>query len=208
MATVITMTGPGTTTVDLDPVALAIGASTTAMTANLKGIQAACNEINKAIREMKNHTSVSSKSLQDLQIAVASIATATAAQTVIQAAAASNQIKTNNFQVAATKSSLEETGQKIPVEPPIVQQITETVKDSVQMNSIAVAEGAVTSYISTQAAALATWIATTETYRGIESFLSKAKNTLLGTILPPTPGDVKSAITGAGVLPDPTANIG
>ena len=45
-------------------------------------------------------------------------------------------------------------------------------------------------------------------YGTYDIYFSGYNKTCSSTILPPTPGDVKSAITGAGVLPDPTANIG
>jgi hypothetical protein len=203
MATVITMTGPGTTTVALDPVAAAITAANVLTVKQLTAIHAACVEINKAVLELKNNTGVSSKALSDLQIAVASVATATASQTVIQAAQASNQIKTNNFQVQATKDALIATGQPLPVEPPIVDQITTTIKDSMQMNAIATAEGAITNFVTTQSAAIATWITTTETYKGVATFLTKAKDTILTAILPPTPKDLESRAKAALGTPTP-----
>lgn len=203
MPTVITMTGPGTTTVALDPVAAAITAANLLTVKQLTAIQAACVEINKAVLELKNNTGVSAKALSDLQIAVASVATATASQTVIQAAQASNQIKTNNFQVQATKDALKATGQPLPVEPPIVDQITTTIQDSMQMNAIAVTQGAITNFVTTQSAAIATWITTTETYKGIASFLTKAKDTILTAILPPTPKDIASSVTAVAGIPKP-----
>jgi hypothetical protein len=203
MATVITMTGPGTTTVALDPVALAIGAASTATTVKLTAIQAALVEVNKAVRELKNNTGVSAKALKDLQIAVSSVATATASQTVIQAAAASNQIKTNNFQVQATKDALIATGQPVPVEPPVVEQITTTIKDSIQMNGIAVAQGAVTSFITSSAASIQVMITNTAVYKTVSGFLEESINTITSAILPPTAKDVASTATAVAGIPTP-----
>jgi hypothetical protein len=203
MATVITMTGPGTTTVALDPVAAAIATANLATVKQLTAIQAACVEINKAVLELKNNTGVSAKALSDLQIAVASVATATASQTVIQAAAASNQIKTNNFQVQATKDALIATGQPVPQEPPIVEQLTTTIKDSLTMNGAAQAQGAITNFVTTQSAAIATWILTTETYKDITTYLKKAKDTIVASIFPPTAKDVKSSTQAVAGIPTP-----
>ena len=203
MPTVITMTGPGTTTVNLDPVALAIGTANLATVKQLTAIQAALVEVNKAVRELKNNTGVSAKALKDLQIAVSSVATATASQTVIQAAAASNQIKTNNFQVQATKDALIATGQPVPVEPPIVDQITTTIKDSMQMNAIAVAEGAVTNFITSSAAAIQTMITNTAVYKTVSTYLEEAINTLTSAILPPTAKDVASSAAAVAGIPVP-----
>jgi hypothetical protein len=203
MATVITMTGPGTTTVALDAVAIAINASTAASVVKLTAIQAALVEVNKAVRELKNNTGVSAKALKDLQIAVSSVATATSSQTVIQAAAASNQIKTNNFQVQATKDALIATGQPVPVEPPIVEQITTTIKDSMQMNGIAVAQGAVTNFITSSAAAIQVMITNTAVYKTVAGFLEESINTITSAILPPTAKDVASTATAVAGIPTP-----
>lgn len=203
MATVITMTGPGTTTVALDAVALAITAASTASVVKLTAIQAALVEVNKAVRELKNNTGVSAKALKDLQIAVSSVATATSSQTVIQAAAASNQIKTNNFQVQATKDALIATGQPVPVEPPIVEQITTTIKDSMQMNGIAVAQGAVTNFITSSAASIQVMITNTEVYKTVAGFLEESINTITSAILPPTAKDVASTATAVAGIPTP-----
>jgi hypothetical protein len=203
MATVITMTGPGTTTVALDAVAIAINAATVANVKQLTAIQAALVEVNKAVRELKNNTGVSAKALKDLQIAVSSVATATSSQTVIQAAAASNQIKTNNFQVQATKDALIATGQPVPVEPPIVEQITTTIKDSMQMNGIAVAQGAVTNFITSSAAAIQVMITNTAVYKTVAGFLEESINTITSAILPPTAKDVASTATAVAGIPTP-----
>ena len=203
MATVITMTGPGTTTVALDAVALAITAASTASVVKLTAIQAALVEVNKAVRELKNNTGVSAKALKDLQIAVSSVATATSSQTVIQAAAASNQIKTNNFQVQATKDALIATGQPVPVEPPIVEQITTTIKDSMQMNGIAVAQGAVTNFITSSAASIQVMITNTAVYKTVAGFLEESINTITSAILPPTAKDVASTATAVAGIPTP-----
>lgn len=197
------MTGPGTTTVNLDPVALAIGTANLATVKQLTAIQAALVEVNKAVRELKNNTGVSAKALKDLQIAVSSVATATASQTVIQAAAASNQIKTNNFQVQATKDALIATGQPVPVEPPIVDQITTTIKDSMQMNAIAVAEGAVTNFITSSAASIQTMITNTAVYKTVSAYIEDAINTLTTAIFPPTASDVVSTATAVAGIPKP-----
>jgi len=205
MATVITMTGPGTTTIDLDPVALAINAQTLALTKQLTAVHASLNEINKHVIDIKNNAGITAKAVSDLEIGVASIATATASQTVIQAAHASNQIRTNNFQVQATKDALTRTGQPLPVTPTTEDQITETITDSLTMNTIAITQGAITAYVVQQAAAIPTWIANTEVYKTISGFVGKAKDTILSGVglLPKTPGDVASIAASTAGIPKP-----
>jgi hypothetical protein len=201
MPSVVTMTGPGTATVTDDAAAAILLQNSQQLIWNTK-IFAALSQINNSLQTIKDNSKVTAKATSDLQIAIASVATATSSATVIKAAEASSNIKKNNFEMQVTKASLEKTGQEVPKEPPMVEQIKEVVKDSMTMNSIAVAEGAVTNFITTQAASIATWIVETEVYRGITEYVKKAKDTLLTAIFPPTPAAVES---GAKVLAgDPT----
>jgi hypothetical protein len=186
------MTGPGTATVTDDAAAAILLQNSQQLIWNTK-IFAALSQINNSLQTIKDNSKVTAKATSDLQIAIASVATATSSATVIKAAEASSNIKKNNFEMQVTKASLEKTGQEVPVEPPMVEQIKEVVKDSMTMNAIAVAEGAVTNFITTQAASIATWIVETEVYRGIAEYVKKAKDTLLTAIFPPTPAAVESS---------------
>ena len=193
MPSVVTMTGPGTATVT-DDAAVAIALQTTALTAELVFIFAALSQINNSLQTIKDNSKITAKATSDLQIAIASVATATSSATVIKAAEASSNIKKNNFDMQVTKAALVKTGQEVPVESPMPVQIKEVVKDSMIMNGIAVAEGAVTNFVTTQAASIATWIVETEVYRGITEYVKKAKETLLASLFPPTPAAVKSSV--------------
>lgn len=192
MPSVVTMTGPGTATVTDDAFA-AITAQNTQQLFWNKQIFAALSQINNSLQTIKDNSKITAKATSDLQIAIASVATATSSATVIKAAEASSNIKKNNFDMQVTKASLEKTGQEVPVEPPMAVQLKEVVKDSMTMNGIAVAEGAVTNFVTTQAASIATWIVETEVYRGLTEYVKKAKDTLLASIFPPTPAAAQSA---------------
>lgn len=192
MPSVVTMTGPGTATVTDDAAAAIILQNSQQLLWNTK-IFAALAQINNSLQTIKDNSKVTAKATSDLQIAIASVATATSSATVIKAAEASSNIKKNNFDMQVTKASLEKTGQEVPIEPPMTVQIKEVIADSMQMNAIAVAEGAVTNFVTTQAASIATWIVETEVYRGVTDFLKRAKDTLISAIFPPTPAAVQSA---------------
>lgn len=193
MPSVVTMTGPGTATVT-DDAAVAIGLQTTMQTAWNAKIFAALAQINNSLQTIKDNSKITAKATADLQIAIASVATATSSATVIKAAEASSNIKKNNFDMAVTKAALVKTGQEVPPETPMVEQITTTIKDSMTMNAAAVAEGAVTNFVTTQAASIATWLVETEVYRGIVEYVKRAKDTLLGALFPPTPAAVESSV--------------
>ena len=192
MPSVVTMTGPGTATVTDDAAAAIILQNQQQLFWNTK-IFAALAQINNSLQTIKDNSKITAKATSDLQIAIASVATATSSATVIKAAEASSTIKKNNFEMQCTKDALIKTGQEVPVEPPMPVQIKEVIKDSMTMNGIAVAEGAVTNFVTTQAASIATWIVETEVYRGVTEYVKKAKETLLIALFPPTPAAAQSA---------------
>jgi len=206
MPSVVTMTGPGTATIT-DDAATAIALQTTAITAELVFIFGALSQINNSLQTLKDNSKITAKATSDLQIAIASVATATSSATVIKAAEASSNIKKNNFDMAVTKASLIKTGQTVPTEPEMSVQLKETITDSITMNSLAVSEGAVTNFVTTQAASISTWIVETEVYRSITAYVTKAKDTLLAALFPPTPAAVQSnvlVISGSPALPTVT----
>ena len=196
MATTVTMTGPGTTTI-VNDAAAAIALQTTALTAELVFIDADLFQININIAKLVDQAKVSAKALSDLQVSIAGLSAATSNSAVIQAAAAANQIQTNNFQVAATKQTLEATGQPVPTLPPVVDQMKTVVTDSLVLNAAATAEGAITNFIQTQAAAAQTWLVGTEVYKDVASWLKKQKDTLVAAIFPPSKDTVESAAKAA-----------
>lgn len=193
MPSVVTMTGPGTATVTDDAAAAILLQNAQQLLWNTK-IFAALSQINNSLQTIKDNSKITAKATADLQIAIASVATATSSSTVIKAAEATSNIKKNNFEMQVTKAALIKTGQEVPVELPIVEQITTTIKDSMTMNAAAVAEGAVTNFVTTQAASIATWIVQTEVYRGITDYVKRAKDTLLTAIFPPTPAAIESSV--------------
>ena len=203
MPTVATMTGPGTVTLTDDAAAAIVLQTTQQLVWNTK-IFTALAQINNSLQTLKDNSKITAKATSDLQIAIASVATATSSATVIKAAEASSNIKKNNFDMAVTKAALIKTGQTVPPEPPMIDQIKETITDSMTMNSIAVSEGAVTNFVTTQAASISTWILQTETYRSITAYVTKAKDTLLLALFPPTPAASASnaaVLSGSPVIP-------
>lgn len=203
MPSVVTMTGPGTATIT-DDAAAAIALQTSQQLIWNAKIFGALAQINNSLQTIKDNSKITAKATSDLQIAIASVATATSSATVIKAAEASSNIKKNNFDMAVTTAALERTGQPVPETPPMADQIKETVKDSMTMNGIAVAEGAVTNFVTTQAASIATWIVETEVYRGATEFLKRAKDTLISAVFPPSPAAVQSSvlvISGSPTMP-------
>lgn len=201
-----TMTGPGTVTI-VDDAATAIAAQTTALTTQNERLIAAQNQMNNALNKMLDTAELSSKSLSDVNIAIAGVAVALSKMNVIIAASASNQIKTNNFQVQATKDALERSGQPVPKQAPITDQLAESVADAVSMNAAVSASGVLISYIQDVAAAIGSWLAATVVYKTVEEWVSKSFKSLTSSLVPPSPRAVQA--NAKAMAGDPTIpNIG
>lgn len=201
-----TMTGPGTVTI-VDDAATAIGLQTTALTAQNERLIAAQNQMNNALNKMLDTAELSSKSLSDVNIAIAGVAVALSKMNVIIAASASNQIKTNNFQVQATKDALERSGQPVPKQAPVADQLAESVADAVSMNAAVSASGVLISYIQDVATAIGSWLAATVAYKTVEEWVSKSFKSLTSSLVPPSPRAVQA--NAKAMAGDPTIpNIG
>jgi hypothetical protein len=196
MTTTVTMTGPGSTTI-VNDAAAAITAQTIALSAELVFIDGAIVQINNNIAKILEQSILQSKALSEISIALAGVSSATSNQTVLQAAATANQIKTFNFQVEATKAALIRTGQPVPVMPPITQQLEETISEATILQGAAVAQGAITNFISQQAVSTQAWIVGTEVYKTTAEYIKKAKNSLVSLITPPSASTIASAVAAA-----------
>jgi len=201
-----TMTGPGTVTIT-DDAAAAIQAQTVAIVAQNRLLIAAQNQINNAVNTIADRSENSSKTLSDLNIAIAGIAVSLSKMNILIAASASNQIKTNNFQVQATKDALTRSGQPLPEMPPITEQLSETVSDSLSMNAAVTASGVLTSYIQDSATAIGQWIASTVVYTTVEKWVSEQFDSLTSSLVPPSPRTVESNVKSMAGIPD-ISNIG
>lgn len=217
----ITMTGPGTTTLADDTAAVlttqmplliaALNAHGQAITGNatypfpavagqpfapgtLGAIDADLAMIAKNMSSINDISKNLTTCVSDLNAAIGAMACTTNVGNSLQASLVANQIKTNNFQVAATKEALVRTGQPEPVVPTIKEQLTESVKDSITLTETAVAQGAVLAQATASLADLGTWITKTSVYQGAEEMLKKAKTWVTNQIWPPS---VKTVTDGA-----------
>jgi len=201
-----TMTGPGTVTIT-DDAAAAIQLQTELLLAQNERLIAVQNQMNNALNAMIDRTELSSKSLSDVNIAIAGIAVALSKMNVIVAASASNQIKTNNFQVQATKDALERSGQPVPKEASVTDQLAESVSDALSMNAAVTSSGVLISYIQDTAGAIASWLASTAVYKTVEKWVSESFNSLTQSLVPPSPRAVQA--NAKAMAGDPTIpNIG
>jgi hypothetical protein len=216
MTTTVRMTGPGTTTIK-DDAATEITAQTAAitktMTANtaavntrLSTMDAALNQINNNLSALVEQSKLISKAISDLEVTASVSVAGQSSLNALQATAIANQIKTNNFQTAATKEALARTGQPAPILPTFDDQIKEGISDAINLNLASTAQGAGVSFINSTITNTATLIAGTEVYKTVGGWLNRQKNLLVSAIIPPTPRQVASNVAAAtGVKSIPSA---
>lgn len=179
------MTGPGTVNIT-DDAATQINAQTAAFTAQNERLIGAQNQMNNALNSMLDKTELSAKSLSDVNIAIAGIAVALSKMNVILAAAASNQIKTNNFQVQATKDALKRSDQPLPEELPMSEQLKVSVTDAITMNAAVSGSGVLISYIQDVAGAIGSWLTATVAYTSVKKWVSQSFGNLTSGLIPPS----------------------
>jgi hypothetical protein len=213
MPTTVTQQGPGTWTI-IDDAAAAITAQTAAVTstmtanntaliAELVFIDAAINQINNNLSALVDRSTLLTKAISDLEATSSVSAAGQSSLNALQATAIANQIKTNNFQMAATREALIRTGQPEPVLPTFDLQLEESVRDAISLNTISIAQGTVTSFINSTISNTGALIAGTEAYKGISAWLTRQKDTLVAALIPPSASAAEKnakAIAGVKVL--------
>jgi len=191
------MTGPGTATVTDDTAVAISTVLTPAVTAGLNAIilqigqpevpgtvLASLSEINANLTRIADQNKAIAKGISDLDKSIGTMAVATVNNNAIQAMLAVNQIKTNNFQTQVTKEALKRADLPLPKEPELKEQLKTAVEEGIQFNAISTLNGAVTSFINTTVSGTATWIAGTEAYKTVASYVTQAKDAVLAVELP------------------------
>jgi len=185
---------PVVTTIESDHAALIV-AQSLLVDAILIKIHANLVEINKAIREIDAYQKGMPESVANLSPNVMLWSVNKNIQSVVTAASAANQIKTNNFSVAIKKQSGDN-----PTLPPEINQLTTEMASTQLFTSTSQATEAIATYASSGASSIATFITNTATYKTVLQYFETIKKRLLNLIFPPTADDVKSSgIAVAGI---------
>lgn len=200
---IISMSGPGSWVYDQTAVTLAIAANGTAIAAPLILMQGTLNQVNIQCGDIADNTDAIAKSLSNIEIALGSISIATSNQAVIQANLASSVILKNNFDKQVTIDGLAATGQKPPEMPPIEKQLREGMQQASLLQASAWAQGAVTTLVSEQGAALGTWITSTSAYTGVADWVKERTKQIFGPPKPSTSKAKARAVKGAAGNPAP-----
>lgn len=152
--------------------------------AELVFIDAAINQLNNNIARLDDILTIQINSISNLEAAMLVKTSADITQTSLTATALTNQIKNNNFGRAINKEN--------PEVPSINSQLEESIRDSVNLNTVALAGSTITSFINTSIEKTAGVITGTGIYKTIASWLSSAKDAITGAILPASPNTISS----------------
>ena len=185
MPTTVTMTGPGTTTI-VDDAAAAIVAQTAALGGELLFMSTDLFYLRANLESYIEQQKAINKAISDIDVALQGLMSAISSQTVIVAAAASNQIQTNNFDNAVSNASALDM-------PSLPEQLKEQIVGAGTIRTAATAQGTVTNYATEQAGRTVSWITGTETYKGTTGWIKRQIDALKSLIFPPSPEEVEQS---------------
>lgn len=161
-----------------------------------------------AMIDMKNEITAISLAMNSVKSSMDSVATVGATSNAMTAMQVSNQIKTNNFQMQATKDALTRAGLPEPTTPTITEQMTESVKESTVLSEVGKVEGFVSKQISHLMDNISTWASSfAEKFtpiKQIEDWVTTKLTALKARIVPliSPPSDVESKAANKAGIPD------
>ena len=199
-------------------IASAINAQTAAMTAqweinNLNNVLliAELERLRNSIAGVVNQTSkiadaasASSKAVSDLNSAIGSLKSSVTGATAVMQSVGASTIKTNNLSMDVLKQGLETSGQKVPEQKPMLEQLKETVVDGLTFHQQVATQNVVSTMITDSINAVGGWITGMAVYQSVAGWLTKLKDTFVAAI---TPDPVKTTrtLTASEGLPPVTA---
>lgn len=198
-------------------IAAAINAQTAAMTAqweinNLNNVLliAELERLRNSIAGVVNQTSkiadaaaTSSKAVSDLNSAIGSVKSAVTGATAVMQSVGASTIKTNNLMMEVTKQGLETSGQSVPEQKPMLDQLKETVVDGLTFHQQVSTQNVVSTMITDSINTLGGWITGMAAYQSVAGWLTKLKDSFVAAVTPNPKRAVDVTAASAG-LPPPT----
>jgi hypothetical protein len=140
----------------------------------------------------------SSKSISDLNSAMGSVKSAVTGATAIMQSVGASTIKTNNLMIDVTKQGLETSGQTIPEQKPMLEQLKETVVDGLTFHQQVSTQNIVSTMITDSINNVGKWITEMAVYQSVAGWLTKLKDSFVASITPnpKRTADVGSAVSG------------
>ena len=157
-----------------------------------------------ATGEIATHAKGTSKSVSDLNSAIGSLKSSVTGATAVMQSVGASTIKTNNLSMDVLKQGLETSGQKVPEQKPMLEQLKETVVDGITFHQQVSTQNVVSTMITDSINAVGGWITGMDVYQSVAGWLTKLKDTFVAAI---TPDPVKTTrtLTASKGLPPVTA---
>ena len=196
-------------------IAAAINAQTAAMTAqweinNLNNVLliAELERLRNSIAGVVNQTSkiadaasASSKAVSDLNSAIGSLKSSVTGATAVMQSVGASTIKTNNLSMDVLKQGLETSGQKVPEQKPMLEQLKETVVDGITFHQQVSTQNVVSTMITDSINAVGGWITGMAVYQSVAGWLTNFKDSFVAAITPNPKGTADVAAASAGLPP-------
>ena len=198
-------------------IAAAINAQTTAMQAQwtiqnaqtglviteLFQLRQAIAGVVDATGEIATHAKGTSKSVSDLNSAIGSLKSAVTGATAVMQSVGASTIKTNNLSMDVLKQGLETSGQKVPEQKPMLEQLKETVVDGITFHQQVSTQNVVSTMITDSINAVGGWITGMAVYQSVAGWLTNFKDSFVAAITPnpKRTEDVGSAVAGLPPIP-------
>lgn len=196
-------------------IAAAINAQTAAMTAqweinNLNNVLliAELERLRYSIAGVVNQTSkiadaasASSKAVSDLNSAIGSLKSSVTGATAVMQSVGASTIKTNNLSMDVLKQGLETSGQKVPEQKPMLEQLKETVIDGITFHQQVSTQNVVSTMITDSINAVGGWITGMAVYQSVAGWLTKLKDSFVAAVTPNPKGTADVVAASAGLPP-------
>ena len=198
-------------------IAAAINAQTAAMTAqweinNLNNVLliAELERLRYSIAGVVNQTSkiadaasASSKAVSDLNSAIGSLKSSVTGATAVMQSVGASTIKTNNLSMDVLKQGLETSGQKVPEQKPMLEQLKETVIDGITFHQQVSTQNVVSTMITDSINNVGKWITEMAVYQSVAGWLTKLKDSFVAAVTPNPKGTADVVAASAGLPPPP-----
>lgn len=145
----------------------------------------------------------SSKAISDLNSAIGSVKSAVTGATAVMQSVGASTIKTNNLMMDVTKQGLETSGQKIPEQKPMLDQLKETVVDGLTFHQQVSTQNVVSTMITDSINAVGGWITGMAVYQSVAGWLTKVKDSFVAAVTPSPAVTKATAEAAAGTPPTP-----
>jgi dGTP triphosphohydrolase len=159
-------------------------------------LAATLNQLNINLAKLSDVYEAQSKAISDLEATYSVKVMTEVEKQSLTTTSSTNQIKFNNYGRAINKEN--------PKMPSIKEQFEETLVDSINLNTISSVNNLAVSSINSITNTATELITNTETFKGLSSWISNLKNTIMSAIVPPSPGVIASnaaSIAGQKIIP-------